>query len=78
LEGSGEKALEHQWQTMDRFVVRLSSDSDDAIAKAVAAIESNEDANLEESLKDLKRPAKKMKREDTNDKENEPQRKTFE
>jgi hypothetical protein len=64
--------------TMDRFVVCRSSDSDDAVAKAVAAIESNEDANLEESLKDLKRAAKKMKHEDTNDKENEPQRKTFE
>jgi hypothetical protein len=72
------KRLSNTKGTMDQFVVRLSSDSDDAVAKAAAAIESNADANLEESLKDLKRPAKKMKHEDTTDKENELQRKTFE
>jgi hypothetical protein len=72
------KRLSNTKGTMDRFVVCQSSNSDDAVAKAVAAIESNEDANLEESLKDLKRPAKKMKHKDTNDKENEPQCKTFE
>jgi hypothetical protein len=72
------KRLSNTKGTMDQFVVRLSSNSNDAVAKAAAAIESNAYANLEESLKDLKRPAKKMKHEYTNDKENEPQCKTFE
>jgi hypothetical protein len=44
---------------MDPFVVRQSSDSDDAIAKAVAAIESNKDTNLEEVLKELEKACKK-------------------